>query len=307
MPLSTSQRLTGLVTATHTPLHSDGSLNLAVVERQAAHLLGHGIETVFIGGSTGESTSLTTAERRALAERWFAVAAGTSMKIVVHVGANCLADARELATHAEQLGATAIAAVAPSYFKPRDIDTLVATMAHLAAAAPATPFYHYDIPALTGMSQSMPDFLAQAGTRIPTLAGMKFTNGDLMAYQFLLRADGGKWDILYGCDEQFLGALAMGGQSAVGSGFNFAAPVYQRLLRAFHAGDLATAREEQWRGVQLIRLFASYGYMGATKAAMGMLGIEVGPPRLPNATLTPEQTAKLRAELEAMGFFDRVK
>ncbi len=307
MSLPNHQPLLGLVTATHTPLHADGSLNLTVVERQAAHLLGHGIETVFIGGSTGESTSLAVEERRALAERWFAVAEGTPMRIVVHVGANCLADARELAAHAEQLGAAAIAAVAPSYFKPRDLDTLVATMAHLAAAAPATPFYYYDIPVLTGLSHSMPDFLAQAPARIPTLAGLKFTNGDLMAFQFLIHADGGKWDILYGCDEQFLGALAMGGTGAVGSGFNFAAPVYQRLLRAFHAGDLATAREEQFRGVRLIKLFASYGYMGATKAAMQMLGIEVGPPRLPNATLTPEQTAKLRAELEAMGFFEWVR
>lgn len=288
-------------------MYADGSLNLAVVEKQAEHLVGQGLSDVFIGGSTGESTSLTVAERRALAERWSAVAKGTPIRIVVHVGANCLADARELAAHAEKLGVGAIAAVAPSYFKPRDLDTLVATMAHLAAAAPGTPFYYYDIPVLTGLSHSMPDFLAQAPAHIPTLAGLKFTNGDLMAFQFLLHADGGKWDILYGCDEQFLGALAMGGQGAVGSGFNFAGPIYQRLLGAFLAGDLSTARVEQFRGVQLIKLFASLGYMGATKAVMEMLGIPVGPPRLPNATLTPEQTAKLRLELEAMGFFDWVK
>lgn len=306
MPFSAA-RLTGLVTATHTPLHGDGSLHLAVIERQAEYLLAWGIQTVFINGSTGESPSLTTEERRLLAERWCAVTKGTPMKIVVHVGTNCLADARDLAAHAESLGVAAIAAVAPSYFKPRDIETLVATMAHIAAGAPNTPFYHYDIPALTSMNQSMPDFLALAPARIPTLAGMKFTNPDLMALQFLLHADSGKWDILYGCDEQFLGALALGAQGAVGSGFNFAAPIYHRLLRAFQAGDLATAREEQFRGVRLIKLFASYGYMGATKAAMEMLGVEVGPPRLPNATLTPAQTTKLRGELEAMGFFDWIK
>jgi N-acetylneuraminate lyase len=299
--------LQGLVTATHTPLHADGSLSLPMIERQAEHLLGHGIDTVFIGGSTGESTSLTVDERRALAERWCAIAKGAPIRIVVHVGTNCLSDARDLAAHAEQLGVDAIAAVAPSYFKPRDLDTLIASMAHLAAAAPRTPFYYYDIPVLTGLSHSMPDFLAQAPARIPTLVGLKFTNPDLMAFQFLIHADDGKWDILYGCDEQFLGALAMGGRGAVGSGFNFAAPVYTRLLRAFHAGDLATAREEQFRGVRLIKLFASYGYMGATKAAMQMLGVDVGPPRLPNAALTSEQTSRLRRELEEMGFFDWVK
>lgn len=301
---STHAPFSTLVTATHTPLHADGSLNLAVVEQQAAHLLGHGLDAVFIGGSTGESTSLTVAERCALAERWCAVAKGTPMRIVVHVGANCLADARELAAHAEQLGVAAIAAVAPSYFKPRDLDTLIASMAHLAAAAPRTPFYYYDIPVLTGLAHSMPDFLAQAPARIPTLAGLKFTNPDLMAFQFLIQADGGKWDILYGCDEQFLGALALGGRGAVGSGFNFAARIYTRLLRAFREGDLAAAREEQFRGVRLIKLFAGLGYMAATKATMEILGVPVGPPRLPNAALTAEQTSKLRSELETMGFFD---
>jgi len=75
-------------------------------------------------------------------------------------------------------------------------------------------------------------------------------------------------------------------------------------MHAFAAGNLATAREEQFRGVCLIKLLASYGYMGAAKATMQMLGIDVGPARLPNTSLTPEQVGKLRGELEALGFFD---
>jgi hypothetical protein len=78
-----------------------------------------------------------------------------------------------------------------------------------------------------------------------------------------------------------LGALAMGAKGAVGSGFNFAAPIYNRLLAAFQRGDLAAAREEQFRGVRIIQIFAGLGYMGAAKAAMKMLGVDVGPARLP--------------------------
>jgi N-acetylneuraminate lyase len=300
-------KLHGLVTATHTPFHADGTLNLSIVERQAEHLLRWEVGAVFIGGSTGESHSLTLDERRALAQRWSEVVRGTKLRLVVHVGANCVEDARTLAAQAEQLGVTAIAALAPSYFKPRDLDTLIATMAHIAAAAPATPFYYYDIPSLTGLSQPMPDFLENAPARIPTLAGLKFTNPDLMAYQYLLRAGGGKWDVPFGVDEHFLGALAMGARGAVGSGFNFAAPIYQRLLKAFAAGDLAAARDEQFRGVQLIKLFVRYGYMGAAKAAMQMLGVDVGPARLPNTSLDKEQAAKLRAELEALGYFEWIR
>ncbi|MFM1768373.1 MAG: hypothetical protein RJA22_902 [Verrucomicrobiota bacterium] len=296
--------LSSLVAATHTPFRSDGSLHLPVVEKQAAHLLQQGVRFAFIGGTTGESASLTVEERLALARRWMEVTQGTDLRVVVHVGANCLADARALAAQAGQLGAAAISALAPSYFKPRSLDLLIACCADIAAAAPATPFYYYDIPVLTGVSFPMTDFLAQAPAHIPTLAGLKFTNPDLMAYQLCLRVAGGRWDLPFGVDEHFLGALAMGARGAVGSGYNFAAPIYLRLMKAFAAGDLATARTEQFRGVQLVQLLASHGYMGAAKAVMGMLGVEVGPPRLPNASLSPDQAKTLRGQLETLGFFD---
>ena len=293
--------------ATHTPFHADGSLNVGAVEKQAAHLLGDGVSTVFIGGTTGESHSLSLEERRALAQRWTEVARGTPMRVIVHVGANCLEDARALATQAEQLGAIAISALSPSYFKPRDVPTLVACAAHIAAAAPQTPFYFYDIPPFTGVSLSMPDFLAQARDRIPTLAGLKFSNSDLLSFQLCLHADGGRWTVPFGCDEFLLAALALGATCAVGSTYNFAAPIYTRLIAAFARGDLATAREEQFRSVRLVQLLAGYGFMGAAKALMEMRGVPVGPARLPHTNPPPEQTAKLRGELEALGFFDWIR
>jgi N-acetylneuraminate lyase len=307
MKLPDHQRLRGLVTATHTPFKADGSLHLPAVEKQAAHLLANGVSAVFIGGTTGESSSLSLDERRALARRWTEVARGTPMRVVVHVGSNSLADARVLAADAEQLGAPAIAALSPSYFKPRSLDSLIACAADIAAAAPATPFYFYDIPSMTGVSFPTADFLAQAAARIPTLAGLKFTNSDLMSLQLCLRADGGAWDVPFGCDEFLLAALSLGATGAVGSTYNFAAPIYHRLMRAFAAGDLETARMEQFRSVQIVQLLAGFGFMGAAKAVMGMLGVDVGPARLPHDNPAPEQIAKLRAALEAMGFFDWIK
>ncbi len=191
MPLKPTHPLHGLVVAAHSPIHTDGSLNLAAVEKQAAHFLKHNLTTVFVAGTTGECHSLTLDERRVLAQRWSEVIRGTALKLVLHVGSNCLEDCRLFAAQAQAIGATAISAFAPSYFKPRDLDTLVDWCAGIASAAPEIPFYFYDIPALTGVSFSMLDFLAQGSTRIPTLAGLKFTNPDLMAYQFVLRADNG--------------------------------------------------------------------------------------------------------------------
>jgi N-acetylneuraminate lyase len=299
----TRLKLTGLVAATHTPFHDDGSLNLNIVERQAEHLLKDGVSTAFIGGSTGESHSLNIDERLQLTTRWMEVARGTDMKVVVHVGSNCLVDAATLARHAQQAGAVAVAALSPSYFKPRNVETLVACAKQIAAAAPETPFYFYDIPVLTGVSLSMPDFLMQGREVIPNLAGLKFTNPDQMAFQLCLRADGGSFDVPWGCDEMLLAAAALGATGAVGSTYNFAAPIYHRVLAAFAAGDLKTARDEQFRAVQFIQVLVRHGFISATKALMKMRGVDVGPARLPNAPISKEQTAALRSDLEAIGFF----
>jgi N-acetylneuraminate lyase len=296
--------LKGLVAAVHTPFQADGALNLAVVEQQAQHLARHRISTVFICGSTGESHSLTLDERRRLAQRWMEVTRGTQMQVVIHVGSNCLLDACELAAQAEALEALAVAALAPCYFKPRTLVDLVEWCARIAAAAPATPFYFYDIPVLTGVNFSMKSFLGAAASRIPTLAGIKFTNTDLMAYQLCLAEGGGAFDIPWGVDESLVSALAVGAKGAVGSSYNFASPIYQRLLAAFERGDLAAAGQEQMRSVQLIEALAALGYMGAAKLVMKMLGVDVGPARLPNGNPTPEQAEKLRAGLEKLGFFE---
>jgi N-acetylneuraminate lyase len=296
--------LSGLTAATHTPFHADGSLNLDVIPLQSEHMLKNGIQTVFIGGSTGESHSLSLAERQALSQRWTEVTRNTSLRVVVHVGSNCLSDSKVLAAQAQQLGAAAISALAPSYFKPRSLDVLIDCMAEIANTATQTPFYFYDIPSMTNVHFSAWEFLSKAGSRIPSLAGVKFTNSDLMLFQLCLNADAGKWDVAFGSDEYLLAALALGAQGAVGSSYNFAAPIYHRVISAFGRGDFKAAREEQLRSVRLIQLLASFGYMGAAKAVMEMLGVPVGPPRLPNTRLTGEQVSELRKSLEAMGFFE---
>ena len=100
---------------------------------------------------------------------------------------------------------------------------------------------------------------------------------------------------------------ALGATGAVGSTYNFAAPIYHRLWRAFEKGDLTTARDEQFRSVQLVAALAVRGFMGAAKATMKMLGVDVGPARLPNGNLNAQEVSTLRHELETMGFFDWIK
>jgi len=297
-------QLLGLVAATHTPFDEQGELNLTVLESQAEHLSRAGVNSVFIGGSTGESHSLTVVERLELAKRWSEVIRGSELQLIVHVGSNCIHDARELAKQAQVLGAKAISALSPSYFKPKSIDALIDCCVSITSRATETPFYFYDIPVFTGVQFSMPELLERASDKVPSLNGIKFTNPDLMAYQKCLHAKSGCFDIPWGVDEYLLAALSLGAKGAVGSSYNFAAPIYNRLIAAFDAGDLPRAREEQYRSVQLIEVLAGYGYMAAAKAVMGFLGVNVGPPRLPNASITDQQKASLRQSLDRLGFFE---
>jgi N-acetylneuraminate lyase len=296
--------LHGLVAAPFAPLAADGTLDLARIEKQAEHLARCGVRMVFVNGTTGECTSLTLDERRAIARRWCEVTRGSDLHVAVHVGTNCLADSRLLAAEAEACGAASISAFAPSYFRPQHLNALIDWCASIAAAAPELPFYFYDIPSFTHVALSMPQFLEQAPARIPNLAGLKFTNPDLMAYQLCLRASGGRFDVAYGCDEWLLAALALGARGAVGSTYNFAAPVYRRMWAAFTEGNWEVARSEQFRAVQLIQLLAGYGFLPAAKATMELVGVEVGPVRPPQNPLTAEQRLRLREDLEKLGFFD---
>jgi N-acetylneuraminate lyase len=300
------QPLTGLVSAVLTPFTPQGELHLTVIESYAELLARDGVTGVFVGGTTGEFPSLTFEERLALAARWAAVVKGSPLRMVAHVGANCLADAQQLAAQAQTLRVDAIAAVAPNYFKPKSLQSLILWCSELARAAPETPFYFYDIPVLTGVAFPMAEFLEQASSRIPNLVGIKYTNPDLMTLQRMLRVENGRFDILYGIDEQLLAAAVLGVRGAVGSGYNFAAPLYNRLLAAVQANDYARARNEQYRGVELVAILSKYGYLAAAKELMRLRGVDLGSVRLPHGPLTGSEREEFQRDIANMGFFEIV-
>ncbi len=296
-------QLSGLVAATLTPLHPDGAVNLEPIPRIVDLLERTGVSGIYICGSTGEGISLTGEERRAVAAAYVAVAKGR-MKTVVQVGHNSLREAQELAAHAARIGADAISATAPSYFKIGTVPMLVDCMAEIAAGAPQTPFYYYHIPALTGAALDMVEFLPAADAKIGNLVGMKYTTPQAFEYQACLNLQDGRFDVLWGCDEMFLSALATGARGAIGSTYNIAAPLYLKILAAFQAGDMQEAQRLQLLSVKMIRVMLSHPFLAIMKWLLGLYGVECGGCRLPQANLTAEQTAKVRAQLDEMGFFD---
>lgn len=296
-------RLRGLLPATFTPMHPDGSLNLGAVAPAVEQMLADGASGLYVCGSTGEGVSLSSDERKATAQA-FITAADGRVPVVVQVGHNSLAEARQLAAHAQAAGADAISATPPTYFRPSGIDNLIDCLAHITAGAPELPFYYYHIPGRTGVALDLPGFLAAAGERLPTLAGAKYSDFTIFDLQVSVDMQEGRFDLLFGSDEMLLSALAVGVQGAVGTTYTFAAPLYSRILAAFAAGEMAEARRLQGLAVGMVRVGVRHGGLPAFKAMMGLVGQECGPMRLPWRGLSVGETDALRRDLDAIGFFD---
>lgn len=293
-----------LIAPPTTPFHADGSLNLEVVERQAQLLVDTSVDGVFVAGSTGEGQSLSTDERLRSAARWIEVTAGTDLEVIIQVGHNSLPDAVALAEHAQRIGADSIAASSPCYFKPARVEELIDFLAPVAAAAGDLPFYFYEIPPLTEVVLPMVEFLEKAKPRIPNLVGLKYSNIDLMQMQQCVRMNDGEFEVLFGADQQLLAGVALGACGAVGSTYNFAAPLYRRMLAAFDRGDHAEARQLQAKSVEIVAIMARYCFLSACKILLTELGIENGPVRPPLRNLTHEQREELLADLREAGVFD---
>jgi N-acetylneuraminate lyase len=177
-------------------------------------------------------------------------------------------------------------------------------MAELAAAAPDLPFYYYHIPALTGSTLNILQFLEQGCCTIPSLVGLKYTDTKLHEFQQCLEFDGGRIDVVWGCDEMLLGALATGARAAIGSTYNIATPLYRAIFQAFEAHDFKEARRLQSLSVNMISTVMRFPFHPAMKAVLGMLGFDVGGCRLPQGSLTAEDVEDLRSDLNRIGFFD---
>ena len=258
---------------------------------------------MYVCGSTGEGPLLSTEERKATAEAHIAAGKG-KIPSIVQVGHNSLAEAQGLAAHAEQAGADAIAAVPPTYFKCTTVDNLVDCMAMIASAAPNTPFFYYHVPGLTGGNFDMVEFLEKGAAKMPNLAGIKYSSLTLFEFQECLNYNDGQFNILFGCDEMLLGGLATGAPGAVGSTFNFAGPLYNKVIDAFNEGDMELAQKYQLLSVKMVKML--YGYRGQPgfKGIMKLLGVDCGPNRLPLQSLSDTEAEAMKRDLDKIGFFD---
>ena len=299
-------RLTGLIPAVFSPMHEDGSLNLDIVPILVDHLLAQGASALYINGSTGEGASLTVEERKMMA-RTYVDAVADRVPTIIQVGHNSLAEARGLAAHADSIGADAISAVPPSYFRPRDLETLIDCLAEITASTQDLPFYYYHIPSVTGVDFDMVELLRLGSQRLPSLVGIKYSKTTVFEMQSCVNLEQGRFNVLFGSDEMLLSGLVGGAHGAVGSTYNYAMPLYQTILKAYRAGDMAEAQRLQGLAAEFIRPIFRFGGNPALKAMMNIIGLDCGPTRLPQRTLTPDQVHALRQAMVTLGFFQWVE
>ena len=297
-------KLKGLIAAVHTPMHDDFNVNYDRVPAQAEHLAKGGASGAFVTGTTGESHSLTTEERLRMFDAWGRAAHRNGLKFIAHVGHNNLPDSQALVRSARDSGADAISAMAPNFFKPADAQSLCDWFVKVTKPAPELPFYFYDIPSMTGVMVETDAFLDIAKERLPGFVGVKFTNQDYDLLQRCMANTSVKADMLFGTDERLIEGLGFGCVGAVGSTYNFASPLYLRIINAFNRGDMESAKEDQAQSLQMIKRMYENGFAAACKAAMGFAGVDCGPVRPPIDRISAENLVSLRKDLDAMGFFD---
>lgn len=301
--------ITEVMAAAYTPMKNSGlELDLTVIPAYVEYMAKRNIKNIMPAGSNGESLSLSVPERKALAEAWAEAAPKHGMKVYMHIGSESLVDSIELAKHAAGLpGISGILCMTPVYFKP-SVQGLHDFLAVVAGAVPETPFWFYHFPDDTGVLPGKAhEFLemADASGKIPNLMGVKFTDYNLMDFQVCTQVGNGKYNMLYGRDEQLYAALELGAATGVSSTVQFA-PSLRDVWSLYKKGDKAGAIKAQQANAKLCNMFGDYaGDLNTQKNIMKMTGMNVGPSRLPKRDLTAEEYKKFESRLVQADVIDK--
>ena len=283
------QRLKGLIAASFTPMDAQGKINLSAINKYADLMAKSDLTGVFVCGTTGESQSLTTNERKNILEQWIKSSNGR-FKVIAHIGSNSQVEAVELARHAAEIGADAIAAMAPCFFKPETVKDLINFFTPIANSAEELPFYYYNMPSMTGVFLPVATFLSEGKKVMPNLVGTKFTHNNLMEMGECLALNNGEFEVLHGYDEILISGLAFGAVAGVGSTYNYLPEVYHGILKAVKEGDFEHARKLQMKSIEIVKIIIKYGGgVRGGKAIMNLIGIDCGPCRLPIPAVSKEE------------------
>lgn len=266
-----------VLTAMITPFDASGALDLNEAVRLAKWLQENGNDGLVVSGTTGESSTLTDAEKLAL---WEAVINAVTIPVIAGSGSNDTAHSVHLTKEVTKMGAAGILAVGPYYNRPPQSGL----EGHITAMANATtlPVVVYDIPVRTGRKIST-QTLAKLANTVPNIKALKDAAGAPAETANLMAQVPKDFELYSGDDGLTLAFLAYGGSGVIGVATHWSAPEHQAMITAFKNGDVALARK--YNDI----LLESYAFETGddnpnpipSKVMMNHLGFKVGDCRLP--------------------------
>lgn len=278
-------RLDGVLAALIAAYDDDGAISL---ERQASlieHILGQGVDGVFVSGSTGEAYLQSVEERQESIAAAVGQVAGRG-PVIAHTGSLDTRTTIRLTEHAVAAGADAICAITPIYYH-YDEDQHERYFREVAAAAGATPVIAYHIPGRTHTQLPPRFFLRLAHEGV--LQGLKYTATDLYSLTEVVRQAPPDFLVYNGSDEVLLGGLALGAHGGIGSTYNAIGSVYVRIKAHAAAGDLVSARREQAVANRFIDEMNNYDFLVFLREVLRRDGVETGHGRSPLPTVTEDE------------------
>lgn len=290
-----------VLTALVTPMTADGEVDWPGVEKHIDDVVSNGVDGIVVSGTTGETSTLTDAEKLRLVEVAKSVANGRA-KVIQGGGSNETAHAIQLYKASEKAGADAVMIVTPYYNKP----TQSGVLAHFRLIADATdlPVILYDIPGRTGIPIAYETILRAA--KHPNIRAIKDAKGDFAQVSRVLN----NTDLLYfsGDDVNVLPHLAIGAVGLIGVTNNVAPRPYRAIVDAVNRGDLATATAQHKKLEPLVRAIMTH-IPGTVAAKYVLHGLgRIGSPRVRLPLVGPEdfEAAIIEEELDLVKDVDGV-
>lgn len=277
----------GVVVPNLTPMDPTSErVDLEGVAGLSEWLVAKGVNALFINGTTGEAPLLTTEERKAVVEAVLDAVHGR-LPVIVHIGTASTRESLDLADHAAQAGADALACVTPYYFgyTEAQLERFYLTLAE--ATAPL-PFYLYSIPSRTG--NTVTPALAERLSQVPNIVGIKDSSGDLAQLLNLLAIP--DFAVIPGADHLAVQCLQAGAAGFVSGPAGVFPELYVELWKAWRAQDHRALLEWQCVMLKVLRLVAYGARIDLLKALAAARMSGMGSVRPPQ---TPVDPAELRA------------
>ncbi|MGI5932529.1 MAG: 4-hydroxy-tetrahydrodipicolinate synthase [Eubacterium sp.] len=287
----------GAGVAIATPMKEDGTINFEafgkLIETQVQ---GH-TDAIIAVGTSGEASTLEDDEHMEAVRYCIDKVAGR-IPVIAGTGSNNTAHAVMMSKLAQQAGADGCLVVTPYYNKATQ-DGLIASYTAIASAVDI-PIIMYNVPSRTGCN-IQPETAAYLGKHVDNIVAIKEASGNISQIAHTIELAEGSLDVISGNDDQIVPIMALGGIGVISVLSNVAPRFTHDMCQLCLDGDFTAARKMQIQALPLIRALFSEVNPIPVKAALNMLGIEAGIPRLPLTEMRPEHQAVLRTELENMG------